>query len=334
MKRETLIDRLPKVELHLHVEGTLEPELAFALARRNDIDLPYASADDMRAAYRFADLRSFLDVYYASCSVLRKEQDFYDLTRAYLDRAVADNVRHVEPFFDPQTHTARGVPYHEVVTGIRRALEDARASDGITSKLILCILRDLSADEALATLGEALDDDTRVDGIGLDSGEVGNPPSKFTEVFAWARAEGLHTVAHAGEEGPASYIRDSLDLLGVERIDHGVRCLENPGLVARLVRDRVCLTVCPNSNIALRVRESMEQHPLRVMLEAGLAVTVNSDDPAYFGGYIGENYRAVAEALDLSDEQLVTLARNAITGSFADEARKAELLAELAAVAG
>ena len=332
MTREDLIARLPKVELHLHLEGTLEPEFAFELARRNDIDLPYASADEMRAAYRFADLQSFLDVYYASCSVLRKEQDFYDLTRAYLDRAIADNVRHVEPFFDPQTHTARGVPYHVVVTGIRRALEDARSDDGVTSRLILCILRDLSADDALATLAEALEDGTPVDGIGLDSGEVGNPPSKFTEVYAWARAEGLHAVAHAGEEGPASYIRDSLDLLGVERIDHGVRSLEDPALVARLARDHVCLTVCPTSNVALRVFDRMEDHPLRTMLDAGLAVTVNSDDPAYFGGYIGWNYRAVAATLDLSDAQLVTLARNAVEGSFADAARKAELLAELAAV--
>jgi adenosine deaminase len=288
----------------------------------------------MRAAYRFTDLQSFLDVYYASCSVLRTERDYYDLTRAYLDRAIADGVRHVEPFFDPQTHTSRGVPYHEVVTGIRRALDDAHERDGVTSRLILCILRDRSADDALATLAEALEDGTPVDGIGLDSGEVGNPPEKFGEVYARARAAGLHAVAHAGEEGPASYIRDSLDLLGVQRIDHGVRCLEDPALVARLVRDRVCLTVCPNSNVALRVFGRMEDHPLRAMLEAGLAVTVNSDDPAYFGGYIGENYRAVASALDLSAGQLVTLARNAILGSFADKARKTELLAELGVAAG
>jgi len=334
MTREALIARLPKVELHLHLEGSLEPELAFEFARRNDIDLPYTTAGDMRAAYRFADLQSFLDVYYASCSVLRSEQDFYDLTRAYLDRAIADNVRHVEPFFDPQTHTSRNVPYHAVVTGIRRALDEARERDGVTSRLILCVLRDRSAAEALATLEEALEDDTPIDGIGLDSGEVGNPPSKFVEVYARARAAGLHAVAHAGEEGPASYIRDSLDLLGAKRIDHGVRCLEDPELVARLVRDRVCLTVCPNSNVALRVFDRMEDHPLRAMLDAGLSVTVNSDDPAYFGGYIGENYRAVASALDLSAEQLVTLARNAITGSFADEGRKAELLAELKVASG
>jgi adenosine deaminase len=333
MTRQALIERLPKVELHLHLEGTLEPELAFELGQRNGVALPYASAEEMRAAYRFSDLRSFLDIYYASCSVLRTEQDFYDLTRAYLDRAAADNVRHVEPFFDPQTHTARGVPYHAVASGIRRALDDARERHGITSRLILCVLRDLSAEDAMATLDEALIEGTRIDGIGLDSSEVGNPPARFVELYQRAHEAGLHAVAHAGEEGPPSYIRDSLDLLGVERIDHGVRCLEDPGLVARLVRERVCLTVCPNSNIALRVFDRMEDHPLRAMLDAGLAVTVNSDDPAYFGGYLGDNYRAVAEALDLSDEQLFTLAHNAIEGSFADAERKAELLAELAAVA-
>jgi adenosine deaminase len=333
MTRSALITRLPKVELHLHVEGTLEPQVAFDLGRRNGVVLPYGSAGAMRAAYRFADLQSFLDIYYASCSVLRTEQDFYDLTRAYLKRAAADNVRHVEPFFDPQTHTARGVSYHAVVTGIRRALDEARDRGGITSRLILCVLRDLSAESALATLEEALDDGTPIDGIGLDSGEIGNPPAKFVEVFAKARAAGLHAVAHAGEEGPASYISDSLDLLGAQRIDHGVRCLDDPGLVARLARERVCLTVCPLSNVALRVFDRMEDHPLRAMLEAGLAVTVNSDDPAYFGGYVGDNYRRVSEALDLSEAQLVALARNAIVGSFADDARKAELLAELAAAA-
>lgn len=329
MTREALIARLPKVELHLHLEGTLEPELAFELGRRNGIVLPYASVGEMRAAYRFTDLQSFLDIYYASCSVLRTEQDFYELTRAYLDRAVADNVRHVEPFFDPQTHTSRGVPYRTVVSGIRRALDEAYQRDGITSRLILCALRHLSAGDALATLDEALADDTPIDGLGLDSSEVGNPPSKFVEVYARARAAGLRRVAHAGEEGPASYIGDSLDLLGAERIDHGVRCLEDPGLVARLARDGVCLTVCPNSNIALRVFDRMEHHPLRAMLDAGLRVTVNSDDPAYFGGYIEENYRAVAVALDLSEAHLIALAGNAITGSFADESRKAELRTEL-----
>lgn len=334
MTRQALIARLPKVELHLHLEGTLEPEMAFELGARNGVPLPYASAREMRAAYRFTDLRSFLDIYYESCSVLVTEQDFHDLTRAYLDRAAADNVRHVEPFFDPQTHAAHGVPYSVVVAGIRRALDEGAERHGITSRLILCVLRDLSADSALATLEEALADGTPVDGIGLDSGEVGNPPSKFAEVFARARTAGLHAVAHAGEEGPPSYISDSLDLLRAERIDHGVRCLEDRALVERLARDRVCLTVCPNSNVALRIVDRMRNHPLRTMLCDGLAVTVNSDDPAYFSGYIGENYRAVAEALDLDDAHLVMLARNAVEGSFADEGRKAELLAELERAAG
>lgn len=333
MTRSDLVRGLPKVELHVHLEGTLEPELAFALARRNGIALPYASESEMRAAYRFSDLRSFLDIYYASCSVLREEQDFYDLTRAYLARAAADNVRHVEPFFDPQTHTTRGVPYETVAGGITRALREAEGEWGITARLILCILRDASAESAMATLGEALASPHAVDGIGLDSAELGNPPSKFAAVFDRARGAGLHAVAHAGEEGPPSYITESLDVLRAERIDHGVRCLEDEDLVGRLVRDGVCLTVCPNSNVALRVFERMEDHPLRRMIDAGLRVTVNSDDPAYFGGYIGDNYAAVAESLDLSDEHLVTLAANAIAGSFADEERKAALRAELTRVA-
>jgi adenosine deaminase len=328
MTREALIRRLPKVELHLHLEGTLEPELAFSLAERNGVQLPYASAEQMRDAYRFADLQSFLDVYYAACSVLRTEQDFFDLTWAYLQRADSDNVRHVEPFFDPQTHTARGIPYATVLDGITRALTRGRIELGITSRLIACFLRDLTAHDARVTLDEVLRH-TRVDGVGLDSGEVGHPPEKFAEVFQRAQAAGLHAVAHAGEEGPPSYITGALDDLKVERIDHGVRCLEDPALVARLVRQRICLTVCPLSNVALRVYDRMEDHPLKRMLDAGLRATVNSDDPAYFGGYIHENYVEVARALDLSEQQLVTLARNAIEGSFARPARKDELLAEL-----
>jgi len=330
--RDDLIAALPKVELHVHLEGTLEPDLAFALARRAGTSLPYASAEQVRSAYTFADLQSFLDVYYAACSVLLTEQDFYDLTWAYLERAAADNVRHVEPFFDPQTHTVRGVPFAAIVEGIGRALVDGRRDLGITSRLIMCLLRDLPADDAMRTLGDALTHRDRIAGIGLDSGEVGNPPSGFVEVYSKARDAGLHLVAHAGEEGPPAFITDALDLLGAERIDHGVRCLEDPGLVERLARERVCLTVCPNSNVALRVFGTMAGHPLRRMLEAGLCATVNSDDPAYFGGYIGDNYRTVASALNLSPEQLVTLARNAIDGSFADEARKRELRSELEAV--
>lgn len=331
--REALIRRLPKVELHLHVEGTLEPELAFALAERNDVRLPYASAEAMRLAYRFDDLRSFLDIYYSACSVLLRERDFYDLTWAYLLRAHTDNVRHVEPFFDPQTHTARGVPYLTVLTGIRRALADGRSKLGITSRVIACFLRDLTVHDAMTTLDEALTHGL-IDGVGLDSRELGNPPEKFADVFAKARAARLHTVAHAGEEGPPAYITGALDSLGVERIDHGVRCLEDPALVKRLVRDKVCLTVCPRSNVALNVVRRMADHPLARMLHAGLRVTVNSDDPAYFGGYIHDNYVAVANALQLTDSELVTLARNAIDGSFAHDVRKEELRAELDIAAG
>jgi adenine deaminase len=331
--RESLIRRLPKVELHLHIEGTLEPELAFALAERNDVTLPYATAEAMRLAYRFEDLQSFLDIYYSACSVLLTEQDFYDLTWAYLVKAHRDNVRHVEPFFDPQTHTARGVPYLTVLNGIHRALIEGRSKLGITSRLIACFLRDLTAHDAMTTLDEALPHGL-IDGVGIDSGEVGNPPEKFTEVFAKARAARLHTVAHAGEEGPAAYITSALDALRVERIDHGVRCLEDPALVARLVRDKVCLTVCPKSNVALKVVPRMEDHPLARMLDAGLRVTVNSDDPAYFGGYIHDNYVAVANALQLTEPELVTLARNAIDGSFAHPVRKEELRAELDIAAG
>ena len=328
MSRESLIRRLPKVELHVHIEGTLEPELAFSLAERNEVALPFASPEAMRAAYRFTDLKSFLDIYYASCSVLHTEQDFYDLTWAYLEHAHADNVRHVEPFFDPQTHTARGIAYAHAAGGIRRALADARTQFGMTSRLIACMLRDLTEHDAMTTLEEILGSGL-VDGIGLDSGEVGNPPAKFATVFARARRAGLHVVAHAGEEGPPAYISEALDVLGAERIDHGVRVLEDRDLTLRLVRDGVCLTVCPSSNVALRVADSMAAHPLRRMLEAGLRVTVNSDDPAYFGGYLYDTYARAAEALDLTDEQLTTLARNAIEGSFAHPARKQELRAEL-----
>jgi len=328
MSREALIRRLPKVELHVHLEGTLESAMAFELAERNEVPLPFASPEAMRDAYSFTDLQSFLDIYYASCSVLRTEQDFYDLTWAYLEHAHADNVRHVEPFFDPQTHTARGVAYAELVGGIRRALADARTRFGITSRLILCVLRDLTEHDAMTTLDEALRHGL-IDGLGLDSGEVGNPPAKFVQVFAKARNARLRVVAHAGEEGPPSYIEEALDVLGAERIDHGVRVLEDRDLTARLVHDGVCLTVCPSSNVSLRVADSMESHPLRRMLDAGLRVTINSDDPAYFGGYLHDTFVRAAEALDLTDEQLVTLARNAIDGSFATAARKDELRAEL-----
>jgi adenosine deaminase len=319
---------LPKAELHLHIEGTLEPELMFELARRNGVRLPYADAAAVRRAYSFSNLQSFLDVYYRACSVLIHERDFYELTTAYLTRARAQGVRHVEIFFDPQTHTARGVPFETVVGGIDRALTEARQT-GITSHLIMCFLRDLSVDDAIVTLEQALAHPDVIFGVGLDSAEAGNPPSKFRDVFERASAAGFRAVAHAGEEGPPDYIWQALDVLGAERIDHGVRCLEDRGLVQRLGADRTPLTVCPFSNVKLRVVDTLEQHPLAVMLEHGLCATVNSDDPAYFGGYVGENLAGVAKALRLEDAALVQLARNSFEASFLDDAARAGYLAEL-----
>ncbi len=326
---DDLIRRLPKAELHLHLEGTFEPESMFEMAARNGVMAPYGTVEEVRAAYEFADLRSFLDIYYAACSALLTERDFHDLTAAYLRRAAADGVRHVEPFFDPQTHTARGVPFSAVVGGVVSALEDGERDLGITWKLIMCFLRDLPAESAAATLAQAMPYRDVIAGVGLDSGEVGNPPSKFAVVFRDARAAGFLAVAHAGEEGPPSYIRDSLEMLGVRRIDHGVRCLEDARLVSRLVSERVPLTVCPLSNVRLRVFDTMADHPLGRMLEAGLAVTVNSDDPAYFGGYMVDNYRAVTEALGLTRGDLYRLAANAIEGSWATRERKDALVCEL-----
>ncbi len=326
---DALITRLPKVELHLHIEGTLEPEMVFAKAARHGIDLPYASIEALRAAYEFSDLQSFLDIYYAGCDVLREEQDFYDLAWAYLERAAADRVVHAEIFFDPQTHTARGVPYQVVHRGLARALADGEARLGITSKMILCFLRHLSEDEAMATLEEARPFVRELAGIGLDSGEQGNPPSKFARVFAAARAMGLQAVAHAGEEGPPAYIREALDLLEVVRIDHGVRCEEDPALVVELARRRVPLTVCPLSNVRLCVYPGMEHHNLARLLAAGVCVTISSDDPAYFGGYVGANYRAIATALPIGAAELVTLARNAVEASWLPTERKAALFADI-----
>jgi adenosine deaminase len=319
---------LPKAELHLHIEGTLEPELMFELARRNGVTLPYPDAEAVRRAYRFTNLRSFLDVYYRACSVLIHEQDFYELTAAYLARAVAQGVRHVEIFFDPQTHTARGVAFETVVRGITRALTEARQR-GTTSHLIMCFLRDRSADDAMATLEQALPHRDLIFGVGLDSAEVGHPPEKFRDVFHRAMSAGFRAVAHAGEEGPPEYIWQALDVLGAERIDHGVRCLEDRTLVHRLAFDRVPLTVCPFSNVRLRVVDRLEQHPLAKMLEHGLCATVNSDDPAYFGGYVGENLAGVAQALSLDDGALVQLARNSFEASFLDEQARAHHLAAL-----
>ena len=327
--RDRLIRRLPKAELHLHIEGTLEPEMMFSLAAKHGARLPYTSVDAVRAAYAFHDLQSFLDLYYAGCDVLRDRTDFYALAMAYFTRAHADRVVHAELFFDPQTHTVRGIPMEVVVGGLRDAMDDAYRRYGITSELILCFLRHLSEEDAFATLDAAQPFARDIIGVGLDSGERGNPPSKFERVFAKARAAGYRPVAHAGEEGPAAYIREALDLLRVERIDHGVRCDEDPALVARLVREHIPLTVCPLSNKKLCVVDDLRKHNFAKLLRAGVAVTINSDDPAYFGGYIADNYRATAEALDLTAAELVTVAENAARASFLPAGPKASLLAQI-----
>lgn len=320
---------IPKAELHLHIEGTLEPELAFRLAARNGVTLPFDSVEDLRAAYSFGDLQSFLDLYYALTDVLRTEQDFTDLAEAYLARARADGVRHAEIFFDPQAHTSRGIAFETVARGLLAALDRSRDEYGVSSALILSFLRDRSAESALETLAAAEPFLDRIIGVGLDSAEVGHPPAKFAAVYERARALGLRAVAHAGEEGPPDYIRQALDVLGVERIDHGVRCLEDPELVDRLVRERIPLTVCPFSNVRLRVVDTLDKHPLRRMLDAGLLVTVNSDDPAYFGGYVHDNLAATATTLDLTDAQIRTLARNSFEAAFLDDAARSTYLAEL-----
>ncbi len=326
------IAALPKAELHLHIEGTLEPELMFALAERNEIRLPYSSVEELRAAYRFSNLQDFLDIYYAGAGALLEMQDFYDLTWAYLQRAFTQNVRHVEIFFDPQTHTGRGVEFATVIDGINRALVDAEARLGISSRLILCFLRHLDEADALETLDAAMTYRDRIAGVGLDSSERGNPPGKFREVFRRARAAGFVAVAHAGEEGPAEYVREALDVLEVVRIDHGNNALDDAGLVAELVRRRIPLTVCPLSNVKLRVVDDIRDHPLKRMLNLGLFVTVNSDDPAYFGGYVNENYIAAAEALGLTREELGQLARNSFEASLLDAEVKSALMAEVDAV--
>ncbi|MBV8497203.1 MAG: adenosine deaminase [Gammaproteobacteria bacterium] len=311
-----LIRALPKAELHVHIEGTLEPEMAFALARKHGQALPYPSVEALRSAYRFADLQSFLEVYYAGAAVLREASDFHELTAAYLRRAHANGVVHAEIFFDPQTHTARGVPLAAVLGGMRSALDEGERELGITHRLIPCFLRHLSAADAMGTLEELLGYREAITAVGLDSAEAGNPPMRFAGVFARARSEGLLAVAHAGEEGPAEYVREALDVLGACRIDHGVRSEEDPQLLARLARERVPLTMCPLSNLKLRVCPSLAEHNLKRLLERGLCVTVNSDDPAYFGGYVADNYFAVQEALGLTRAQSVQLARNSIEASF------------------
>lgn len=310
------IEGMPKAELHLHIEGTIEPESLFRLARRNRIDLAYDSVEALRDAYDFGSLQDFLDLYYQGMSVMQTEEDFYEVTRAYLDKAHSQNVLHAEIFFDPQGHTSHGIAFETVLDGIWRALEDGREQLGIGSRLIPCILRDRGIDEALATLEQVLLHRDRIIAIGLDSAEKHNPPGKFSEVFGRARAEGLLTVAHAGEEGPADHVRDALDLLHVARIDHGNHALDDPALIERLARERVPLTICPLSNLRLRVVDDIRRHPLRTMMDKGLLVCVNSDDPAYFGGYVNENYVAVQQALSLSDEDLAQLARNSFDAAF------------------
>lgn len=323
------IEKLPKAELHVHIEGTLEPELMFALAERNGIALPYASVEALRAAYSFNNLQEFLDLYYQGAQVLITEQDFYDLTMAYLKRAHADCVLHTEIFFDPQTHTERGIAFETVFKGISAALSDAERDLAITSQLILCFLRHLSEEDAVATYDMALPYRDRIAGFGLDSSEKGHPPSKFERIFARVRADSFKVVAHAGEEGPPEYVREALDLLKVDRIDHGNRALEDLALVERLARDAMPLTVCPLSNLSLAVVKDLADHPLRQMLRAGLVATLNSDDPAYFGGYVNQNFRQTQSALNLSRDELALLARNSLTASFASPQRKATLITEL-----
>ena len=326
---DAFITGLPKAELHLHIEGSLEPELMFALARRNGIALPYADVEAVRAAYAFSNLQDFLDIYYAGAAVLLTRQDFHDLAMAYFDRAAADGVVHAEIMFDPQTHTARGVPFSEVIEGLLSAIAEAQARHGLTACLIMSFLRHLSEADAFATLEEAGPWLDRIAAVGLDSSELGHPPEKFARVFAAARERGLKCVAHAGEEGPPAYVTGALDALHVDRIDHGNRALEDEALVRRLVDLGMTLTVCPLSNLKLCVVDSLDQHPIDRMLKAGLRATINSDDPAYFGGYVADNYRAVAKARGLSRGDLAQAARNSLTGSFLPGEAIAALCARL-----
>ncbi|HEV2551092.1 MAG TPA: adenosine deaminase [Stellaceae bacterium] len=321
------IDCLPKCELHIHVEGSLEPELLFALAQRNGVSLAYRSMEALRRAYQFSRLQDFLDIYYQGMSVLRTEQDFYDLAWAYLERARRDNVRYLEMFFDPQGHTARGVPFADVINGLHGAAKDAAAQLGIEARLILCFLRHLDEADAERTLDDALDHRDKFIGVGLDSTEVGHPPEKFARVFGRARDAGLFLTAHAGEEGPPDFIWQALDMLGVERIDHGNRAIEDAALLARLARDRIPLTMCPLSNLRLSVTPDLALHPLRPMMEKDIIVTVNSDDPAYFGGGLADNYRAIRDALRLDDQEIAAIARNGWRAAFMSDDAKAAALA-------
>lgn len=323
------ITKMPKVELHLHIEGTLEPLMMMTLAKRNEIKIPYSTVQDVQKAYHFNNLQSFLDLYYQGTDVLLNSQDFFDLTYAYLQKMHLENGRHVEIFFDPQTHTKRGIPFSEVILGISKALERGEKEFGITNRLILCFLRDLSEEDALKTLNSALPYKNLLTAVGLDSAEVGNPPSKFKKVFDLARQNGLLTVAHAGEEGPVEYIWEAIKELKISRIDHGVRCQEDLNLVNYLIKTQLPLTVCPLSNVKLHVFAKMKNHNIKKLLEYGLCVTVNSDDPAYFGGYLTENYLSIAKSLKLNIRQVYTLAKNAIDAAFISDERKATLTKEL-----
>jgi len=332
MNRLELIQAMPKAELHVHIEGTFEPELMFAIAQRNEIAIPYQSVEEVRQAYNFHNLQSFLDIYYAGANVLIYEQDFYDLAWAYFEKCAEDNVVHTEMFFDPQTHTDRGIAFETVLNGLQRACDDAAEKLGITSHLIMCFLRHLSEEAAFETLEQALPYKDQIIGVGLDSSEVGHPPSKFERVFAKAREAGFLIVAHAGEEGPAEYVWEALDLLKVNRIDHGVRSEEDSALMQRLIAEKMPLTVCPLSNLKLCVVDDMQQHNIRRLLQQGVHVTVNSDDPSYFGGYMNDNFIAIAEALDLSNDELKQLAINSFEASFISEADKANWISKIKAL--
>lgn len=333
MNHLELIRALPKAELHVHIEGTFEPELMFAIAQRNKVAIPYESVEEVKQAYNFHNLQSFLDIYYAGANVLIDEQDFYDLAWAYFEKCAEDHVVHSEIFFDPQTHTDRGIAFATVINGLQKACEDAKTKLGITSHLIMCFLRHLSEEAAFETLEQALAYKDQIIAVGLDSSEVGHPPAKFERVFAKAREAGFLVVAHAGEEGPAEYVWEALDLLKVNRIDHGVRSEEDPELMQRLIAEKMPLTVCPLSNLKLCVVENMQQHNIRRLLQQGVHVTVNSDDPSYFGGYMNDNFIAITEALDLSQEELKQLAINSFEASFMSETEKNQWISKIHALA-
>lgn len=326
---QTFIENLPKAELHLHIEGTFEPELMFEIAQRNEIDLPFEDVEALRKAYDFSRLQDFLDIYYQGMNVLREEQDFYDLTWAYLTRIHKQNVLHTEIFFDPQGHTDRGIPFETALNGIYNALQDGQKQLGISFGLIMCFLRHLDEEAAMATLDQALAHKDKIIGVGLDSSEMGHPPEKFANVFARAKAEGFHIVAHAGEEGPPEYVRQALDVLHVERIDHGNRALEDDALTQRIAESGMALTVCPLSNLKLCVVDDLTNHPIKKMLKAGLKATINSDDPAYFGGYMNENFGQLAEAVGLTRDEIATLARNGFEATFLPKDQQQALVAKL-----